>query len=142
LTRNFGGPRMPLIDSDMILAYIKKDDRHQDSAEKLFGKIIAGELEVYISSSMFVEIAFVLKRNNQLELLSDVYKLIYKMPNILIIPISENIIETAHKLMMKDIGILDSIQAATALRYDKKIISTDHIFDKIKGLKRIKPEEI
>jgi predicted nucleic acid-binding protein len=43
---------------------------------------------------------------------------------------------------MKDIGILDSIQAATALRYDKKIISTDHIFDKIKGLKRIKPEEI
>ena len=33
-------------------------------------------MEVYISSSMFVEIAFVLKRNNQLELLSDVYKLI------------------------------------------------------------------
>ena len=133
---------MPLIDSDMILAYIKKDDRHSESAEKLFGKIIGGELEVYISSSMFVEIAFVLKRNHQLELLSDVYKLIYKMPNILIIPISENIIETAHKLMMKDIGILDSIQAATALRYDKRIISTDHIFDKIKGLKRIKPEEI
>ena len=133
---------MPLIDSDMILAYIKKDDRHQESAEKLFGKIIVGELEVYISSSMFIEIAFVLKRNNQLELLSDVYKLIYKMPNISIIPISENIIETAHKHMMKDTGILDSIQAATALRYDKKIISTDHIFDKIKGLKRIKPEEI
>jgi len=91
---------------------------------------------------MFVEIAFVLKRNNQLDLLSDVYKLIYKMPNISIIPISENIIEDAHKHMMKDIDILDSIQAATALRYDKKIISTDHIFDKIKGLKRIKPEEI
>ena len=133
---------MPLIDSDMILAYIKKDDRHQESAEKLFGKIIAGDLEVYISSSMFVEIAFVLKRNDQLDLLADVYKLIYKMPNISIIPISENIIETAHKHMMKDIGILDSIQAATALRYDKKIISTDHIFDKIKGLRRIKPEEI
>jgi predicted nucleic acid-binding protein len=133
---------MPLIDSDMILAYIKEDDRHSESAEKIFGKIIAGELEVYISSSMFVEIAFVLKRNNQLGLLSDVYKLIYKMPNISIIPISENIIETAHKHMMKDIGILDSIQAATALRYDKKIISTDHIFDKIKGLKRIKPEDI
>lgn len=133
---------MPLIDSDMILAYIKKDDRHQESAEKIFGKIIADELEVYISSSMFVEIAFVLKRNNQLELLSDVYKLIYKMPNISIIPISENIIETAYEHMMKDIGILDSIQAATALRYDKKIISTDHIFDKVKGLKRIKPEEI
>ncbi|MFW9881512.1 MAG: type II toxin-antitoxin system VapC family toxin [Candidatus Thorarchaeota archaeon] len=133
---------MPLIDSDMILAYIKKDDRHQESAEIIFGKIIAGELEVYISSSMFVEIAFVLKRNNQLDLLSDVYKLIYKMPNISIIPISENIIEDAYKHMMKDIGILDSIQAATALRYDKKIISTDHIFDKIKGLIRIKPEEI
>ena len=133
---------MPLIDSDMILAYIKKDDRHQESAEKLFGKIIAGELEVYISSSMFVEIAFVLKRIDQLGLLSDVYKLIYKMPNISIIPISENIIETAYKHMMKDIGILDSIQAATALRYDKKIISTDHIFDKIKGLQRIKPKEI
>ena len=133
---------MPLIDSDMILAYIKKDDRYQESAEKIFGKIITGELDVYISSSMFVEIAFVLKRNNQLELLSDVYKLIYKMPNISIIPISENIIETAYEHMMKDIGILDSFQAATALRYDKKIISTDHIFDKVKGLKRIKPEEI
>ena len=133
---------MPLIDSDMILAYIKKDDRHSESAEKLFGKIIAGELEVYVSSSMLVEIAFVLKRNNQLDLLSNVIKLIYKMPNISIIPISENIIETAHKNMMKDVGILDSIQAATALRYDKKIISTDHIFDKIEGLKRIKPEEI
>ena len=60
----------------MILAYIKKDDRHQESAERLFGKIIEGELEVYISSSMFVEIAFVLKRNDQLDLLSDVYKFI------------------------------------------------------------------
>ena len=67
---------MPLIDSDMILAYIKKDDRHSESAEKLFGKIIAGELEVYVSSSMLVEIAFVLKRNNQLDLLSNVIKLI------------------------------------------------------------------
>ena len=134
---------MPLIDSDMILAYIKKDDRHSESAERLFGKIFAGELEVYISSSMFVEIAFVLKRNDQLKLLSDVSKLIYKMPNISIIPISENIIETAYKHMMEDdIGILDSIQAATALKYDKKIISTDHIFDKINGLKRFKPEEI
>ena len=133
---------MPLIDSDMILAYIKKNDRHQENAEKIIGKIIAGELEAYVSSSMLVEIAFVLKRNNQLSLLSDVFKLIYDMPNISIIPISENIIETAHNHMMKDIGILDSIQAATALRYDKEIISTDHIFDKIKGLKRIKPEEI
>ena len=35
---------MPLLDSDIILAYIKEEDWLQDYAENIFTQIISGEL--------------------------------------------------------------------------------------------------
>ena len=63
---------MPLIDSDMIIGYMKEGDRLQEYSQRLFNKIIIGKLEAYVSSSMFIEVAFVLKRNDQLDSLSEV----------------------------------------------------------------------
>jgi len=133
---------MPLVDTDMVLAYLKEVDHHQKDAEHLFQKILTGKLEAYISTSLFVELAFVLKRFDSIDVIPEANSVFHRMPHLSIIPLSENIINDAAELMKKDIGVLDSLHAATALNYDKKIISSDHIFDKVEGLQRIKPEDI
>ncbi len=133
---------MPLLDSDIILAYLKEDDWLQDYAENIFVKIIAGELDVYMSTAAFVELAFVCKREKQIDLFSKIISTLYNLPHVSFIPLSEEILEKSTEFIQKGIGVLDSIQAATAINFDKTIISSDHIFDKIKDLKRIKPEEL
>jgi len=41
-----------------------------------------------------------------------------------------------------DLGTFDAYMAATALSKDRIIVSSDHIYDKIKGIKCVSPEEI
>ena len=40
-----------------------------------------------------------------------------------------------------DINPFDSYHAATAISRDKKILSTEHVYDVIKGVERIDPKD-
>ena len=41
-----------------------------------------------------------------------------------------------------DLGAFDGYVTATALSKDRIIVTSDHIYDKIKGIKRVSLEEI
>jgi predicted nucleic acid-binding protein len=133
---------VPLIDTDMIIAYLKGEDRWAEHAERMFVKILSGEIKAYVSPALLMEVAFVLKRNERLELLDDLNKIIFGIDRISIVDFNEKIARMSFKLMQDGIGVMDSIQAATALDKDQMIISSDHIFDQIYGLERIKPKDI
>ncbi len=127
------------IDTDIIYAFIKPADRHI-----LFARRIADipDEEKYTSIITLVELEFVLSR----EFLSDPHRSVEEMvhsffPKMKILPFTPALFSESQSLREKmKIGILDSIHAATALSRDHRIASTDHIFDKIPGLKRIGPE--
>jgi len=59
------------------------------------------------------------------------------------IPLTKEIFLTASALIEEyNLGAFDAYVAATALSKDGIIVSSNHIYDKIKGIKRISPEEI
>ena len=59
------------------------------------------------------------------------------------IPLTKEIFLMASALIEEyDLGAFDAYMAATALSKDRIIVSSDHIYDRIKGIKRVSLEEI
>lgn len=58
------------------------------------------------------------------------------------VPISSDICLTS-TLLMSEYGLnhFDSYHAATAISRDKKILSTEHVYDRVKGIERTNPIE-
>ncbi|HIE23620.1 MAG TPA: PIN domain-containing protein [Candidatus Korarchaeota archaeon] len=56
------------------------------------------------------------------------------------IPIDSNICLVA-TLLMSEYGLspFDAYHSATAIARDKKILSTEHVYDRLKGVERIDP---
>ncbi len=125
------------IDSDLIFALLKPSDRHAFFA----GGIISSKEPLYTSIVTLLELEIVVKRELSDYLSQHVLDLVYeKIPSLKILPLSKTNFSKSLELRIKfSLGVFDSIHAAVALSKDKKIVSTDHIFDKIPGLKRIKP---
>jgi len=69
---------------------------------------------------------------------------IFELKNLEWIPLTKEIFLTASALIEEyDLGSFDAYLAATALLKDRIIVSSDHIYNRrIKGMKRISPEEI
>ncbi len=126
------------VDADVIFAVLKPNDRHLDFARK----IINSKEKLYTSTVTFVELEIVLKRELSDFLSQNVLTLVLeKIPVLEIIHFDKKILDKSLELRKQfGVGIFDSIHAATALLYDKKIASSDHIFDRINSLKRIKPD--
>jgi predicted nucleic acid-binding protein len=60
--------------------------------------------------------------------------------NLEIVDVNKKIAEKAFEYQKKfDLGIFDSFHAATCFFLDKKIVSTDKIYDRIKEIKRLTP---
>ena len=53
-----------LIESDVLLAHLKTEDRLKDVSEKLLSKIAKGELSVIASGEAIQEIYYVLRNMN------------------------------------------------------------------------------
>lgn len=127
------------IDSDLIFAVLKPSDRHAFFAKSIF----SSKEQVYTSVVTLLELEIVVKRGLSDYLSQHILDLIYeKIPSLKILPLSKADFSKSLGLRIKfSLGVFDSIHAAVALSKDKKIASTDHIFDKVSGLKRIKPAE-
>jgi len=137
-----------MIETDMLYAYVKKEDKLKPVAEKIITKIVNGELgTVYASRESLHELYYVSKKEG---VSLDEY--IYRAAALTAI---ENIkfIETTYQIdllaltLMKQYkieSIFDAYYAATALNQvpDHTIISTDEIFDAIPGIIRIDPQKL
>lgn len=137
-----------MIETDILYAYVKKEDWLKSTAYAVISKIAKGEFgTVYASREALHEIYYVSKEEGV-----SADELITRSAALTAI---ENLtfLETTFEIdllalaLMRQYGfssIFDAYYAATALNQveDHTIISTDKVFDCVPGIKRIDPREI
>lgn len=124
------------LDVDLVYAFIKKGDRHFELAKEIIGR----KGNFYTSVVSLIELEILIKREISNELSMNVWKAVKeKIPKLKVKEINLKIFESSLELRGKHgLGVFDSIHAATALAYDKRIASTDRVYDRINGLKRVR----
>ena len=137
-----------MIETDMLYAYIKKEDWLKETATKVISKIIKGEFgRVCVPRECLHEIYYVSKEEGV-----SIEELIRRIATLTAIQ-NLSFLETTFEIdllalvLMRQYGftsIFDAYYAATALNQieDHTIISTDKVFDCIPGLIRIDPRKI
>jgi predicted nucleic acid-binding protein len=137
-----------MIETDMLYAYVKKEDWLKPVANKLLSKIIKGELNtVYASRETLHEIYYVSKQEGVStdELIARVAALT-AIDNLTFLDTTFEIDLLALALIRQYgfTSLFDAYYAATALNQvdDHTIISTDTVFDCIPGIKRMDPRKI
>ena len=130
-----------LIESDLLLAIIKKEDRLKPAAERILEKVDSGELKgVYASTAVIQEVIFWFYNRQLLKELVLAVNVLSHLRNVEWIAITPEICLTASLLIDEyNVSPFDAYHIATALFRDKMIVSTEHIYDKIKGINRIEP---
>lgn len=137
-----------MIETDMLYAYVKKEDWLKTAANKLISRIIKGEFStVYASRETLHEIYYVSKAEGVStdEQIARTAALT-AIDNLTFLDTTYEIDLLAIALIRQYgfTSIFDAYYAATALNQieDHIIISTDTAFDCIPGIKRIDPREI
>jgi predicted nucleic acid-binding protein len=137
-----------MIETDMLYAYVKKEDWLKPAANKLLSKIMKGEFgSVYASRETLHEIYYVSKQEGVSvdELIARVAALT-AIDNLTFLDTTFEIDLLALALIRQYgfTSLFDAYYAATALNQveDHTIISTDTVFDCIPGIKRIDPRKI
>ena len=132
-----------LIESDLLLAVIKKEDRLKPVAERILEKIDSGDLkDVYASTATLQEIIFWFYNRQLFSEITKAVNVLTHLRHIEWIAITPEICLTA-TLLINEYGTspFDAYHAATAISKDKTILSTEHIYNKIKGITRLDPVE-
>ncbi len=113
------------------------------TAEKILGKIDSGEVKsIYASTAAIQEIVFWFYNRQLYRELSLAVNVLSHLHNVEWIPITPEICLTASLLINEyKISPFDAYHAATAIPRDKTVLSTEHVYDKIKGITRIEPVE-
>ena len=133
-----------LLDSDIFIAILKEEDRLKQPSLKILKAIERRKLKnAYASVASIQEIIFwLLNRGFKDKILLTVSR-VFKLKNLEWIPLDEEVFLTASALIEEyALGAFDAYIAATALLKDRVILSSDHIYDKIKGIRRMSPEEV
>jgi len=137
-----------LVESDLFIAYMKKEDWLKESATKIFQAAEEGKLtDVQASSEVFHEIYYVFSDYVPLDIILRNQAKMATLENITYIDATKEIYLSALELMNTYgvTSIFDAIYAATTLTErvpDNTIISTDSVYDKIRGIRRIDPRKI
>lgn len=89
---------------------------------------------------LLVELEIVVKRELSDEMSKHTHQIFMeKFQKVKIMPFNEKIYKKSQELRKRfDLGVFDSIHAATALLEDGKIASTDSAYDRVQGLTRTK----
>ena len=132
-----------LIESDLLLAVLKKEDRLKPTAELILEKIESGDIKgVYASTASMQEIVFWLYNRQLLKELTAAINLLSHLRNVEWVPLTTEVCLTASLLINEyKISPFDAYHAATALSKDKTILSTEHVYEKIRGITRITPTD-
>ena len=137
-----------MLETDMLYAYIKKEDWLKETATKIFSKIIKGEFgEVYVPRECLHELYYISTQEgvSKDELIQRAATLT-AIPNLTFVDTTPEI-DLLALVLMRQYGfasIFDAYYAATTLNQidDHTIISTDKVYDCIPGLIRIDPRKI
>ncbi|MGQ4833733.1 MAG: type II toxin-antitoxin system VapC family toxin [Candidatus Asgardarchaeia archaeon] len=137
-----------LIESDIITALIKKEDWLKSVAEKILVLIRNGTLQpIELSTEVFHELYYVISDYASLDDVLENFVRLAGLENIRFLrPKPETYVTAVFIMKSYNItSIFDAIYAAHILNKDGSdnvIISTDHIYDNIPGIKRIDPRTL
>ncbi|MFX1284772.1 MAG: type II toxin-antitoxin system VapC family toxin [Promethearchaeota archaeon] len=130
---------MPIIETDMIFAFLNTNDPHHKLASKLFTHIKSG-YEVGLPTSVLIEMELIYKSNDREDDLASHVANLVAIPNITSLALTPKTILLSITLREEyNLSFFDSHHAATALENDGKIISTDQQFTKVSNLELIDP---
>ena len=133
---------VPLLETDLIWAYLNREDRYHDNAKTIFSSIKQG-VRYSVSSLSLIELELIYKSNHLEEHLARHIAALSTLPNISYANLSVDIVLSSIYLRMTHgLSFFDSHYAATALQGDAQIMSTDQAYEKVPGLKRLNPENI
>ncbi len=134
---------MPLLENDVIFAYLNEYDPNHTVAEKIFQKLQKGEASVEISSVSLIEMELIYRSEKMEDKLLKDLSAMAALPNVKYIALTPDVVVASVYLRQTiNLTFFDSHYAATALNLDRKIISFDRAYDKVPGLTRIKPESL
>lgn len=137
-----------MIETDVLYAYIKKEDWLKPTAKKIMLKIVRGELgTVYASRESLHEIYYVsMAEGISMDEIITRFATLTAIKNLVFLETTYEVDLLALALMRQYniSSIFDAYYAATALNQvpDHVIISTDTVFDKIAGIKRKDPRKL
>jgi len=137
-----------LLESDIFIAYMKKEDWLKERAMAVIKAVENGRLSpVEASTEIFHELYYVFSDYAPLHVIMADEAKIATIKNLKYIDPSYTTYLTALNIMdtYEVTSIFDAIYAATALSVkvpDHTIISTDKIYDAIKGIKRLDPRQL
>ena len=131
-----------LIESDLLLAYMKKSDWLKPTAEKILSRVASGDIPgAYASTATLQEIIFWFYNRDMHRELVQATNAITHMRNMRWIDLFPEICFTASMLIKEYmINPTDAYHAATAITKDKTILNMELVYDRIKGIRRIDPE--
>ena len=136
-----------LLESDVFVAYLKTSDWLKDTATEILRMIEEGTMHAQASSEVLHELYYVFSDFAPLSTIKANFAKIVTIPNLRFIhPTCETYIMAIHLAETFNISsIFDAIHAATALGSevsDHTIISTDKLYDRVTGLRRVDPRTI
>jgi predicted nucleic acid-binding protein len=136
---------VPIIELDLLIAFVNASDKHHEAADRVFREIMDGKVkDVKVASSAYLEYELVHRSLGYP--LEDTRREIFSFKNFPGLgeePLTSEVMLEAMRLRETiDMTYFDSLHASTALLNDHKIISTDSVYDKVDGLTRIEPEQL
>ncbi len=134
-----------MIECDVIIAHFKKQDWLKPIADRIFSEIKSKRIQVEVSTEVFHEVFYVLSEFTSISKILSNFAYLLGLENIKFLsPTPEVYVTALHLMQQYNIkSIFDAIYAAQALLQskDKIIISTENIYDRIPGIKRIDPRD-
>lgn len=136
---------MPLIELDMMIAFVNASDRLHRVSVETFKRIGDGRLrDIAIPTSAYMEYELVLRsRGYGDETIRNDVEAFKRIPNLREVPLSSSVLLEASRFRMKyALTYFDSLHAASALMRDGTIISVDEAYRMVKGLRVLDPRSL
>ncbi len=137
-----------MFDSDIIYALVKSKDWLKPTATSLFQRVVQGKLgKVHVSRETLHELYYVsMEEGVSLDDYISRVASITSIPNLEFLATTHETDILALTLMkqFRITSIFDAYHAATCLSMvpDRTIVSTDEVYDRVSGLKRVDPRNI
>jgi len=134
---------LPLLENDIICAYLNEYDPNHTTAERIFQKLEDGEISAEISSVSLVEMELIYRSEKKEDRLLKDLAAIAALPHVEYVTLTPDVaVASVYLRQTLNLTFFDSHYAATALSLDRKVISFDKKYDDVPGLTRVKPENI
>ncbi len=133
---------MPVLELDMLIAFVNAADYQHGSAVKLFENIIRRREPRYqVATSAYLEYELVHRSRGlkEAEIFTEISSF-QALPHLGETGLTTRTILRA-LLLRQDYPLtyFDSLHAASALLSDGRIVSTDQAYDQVEGLERLEP---